>query len=413
MLLVFHDTTLAGRLWQENRVLHFSYESEWQKSANGLDLSPRLPLGSGVLSGDDVLSFFAGLLPEGPVLSALLKFKRLPEGDVYSQLEAFGEEAAGAFAIVRDERQFHRAPEYIPYEPDQIRADLERLRENQPLLGLHGELRLSLAGAQNKIPVKWEDGQFFLPAGGAPSTHILKPALQPERMFPHSVWNEAFCLALARKCGLDAVGAEIVQLPEPVMVTSRYDRVISDGRITRLHQLDFCQIAGLLPDQKYEQHGGPSFPQIMKMLDDHAMVPAADRIRALDWLVFNYLVGNGNAHARNLAMLCGPGGNLALAPFYDILCTAVYPEFDPRMAMSIGGEFRPDWVMQRHRERFAADAGVNLALFSRRAHALAERAVSEFDNVAGAMELDVSTEFVARVRNVVHQRAKWLGSAPK
>ena len=127
-----------------------------------------------------------------------------------------------------------------------------------------------------------------------------------------------------------------------------------NGQVQRLHQLDFCQLAGVLPDQKYAKDGGSGLADIFSMIDRYAAVPGRDRLQVLDWVVFNYLIGNADAHAKNLAMLVGAGNRLQLAPLYDLLCTSVYPQLDTRMAMAIGGEYRPEWVQQRHWQRFAA-----------------------------------------------------------
>ncbi|MFI0400457.1 MAG: HipA domain-containing protein [Thiolinea sp.] len=119
--------------------------------------------------------------------------------------------------------------------------------------------------------------------------------------------------------------------------------------------------ASVLPDQKYTKDGGPNLAAIFRLIDQYASVPARDRLKVLDWVVFNYLVGNADAHGKNLAILLTAGNKMQLAPIYDVLCTAVYPNLDTRMAMPIGGEYRPAWVQQRHWQRFAEESNINLA----------------------------------------------------
>ncbi|MBU0654809.1 MAG: type II toxin-antitoxin system HipA family toxin [Gammaproteobacteria bacterium] len=409
MLQVLYGNETVGQLWSEARELHFRYAHEWISSRSAFPLSPHLPISTQTWRGDEVLFFFSNLLPEGAVLDAILKLKRLPRGDVYAQLAAFGEDAAGAFSLVPEDEGRQRQPAWQPYSVEDIRADLERLADHLPLLFQHGELRLSLAGAQDKIPVHYADGQFQLPMGGAASTHILKPAIQPQKVFPDSVLNEAFCLHLARHCGLAAVKAEVVRLPEPVLVVERYDRRLQNGQVQRLHQLDFCQLAGVLPDQKYAKDGGPGLADIFGLIDRYAAVPGRDRLQVLDWVVFNYLIGNADAHAKNLAMLVGAGNRLQLAPLYDLLCTSVYPQLDTRMAMAIGGEYRPEWVQHRHWQRFAAEASINFSLLQKRGLALGKRVLEGIPPVATVLGAEYNP-LIASITGLVGKRAGWLES---
>lgn len=407
MLQVLYGKETVGQLWSEARELHFRYAPEWIRSRAAFPLTPHLPVSTQTWRGDDVLFFFSNLLPEGTVLDAILKLKRLPRGDVYAQLAAFGEDAAGAFSLVPEGEIRQRQPGYQPYPVEGIRADLERLADHLPLLFQHGELRLSLAGAQDKIPVRYADGQFQLPVGGAASTHILKPAIQPQKVFPEAVLNEAFCLRLARHCGLTAVNAEVVCLPEPVLVVERYDRRLQDGKVLRLHQLDFCQLAGVLPDQKYAKDGGPDLADIVGLIDRYAAVPGRDRLQVLDWVVFNYLIGNADAHAKNLAMLVGEGNRLQLASLYDLLCTSIYPQLDTRMAMAIGGEYRPEWVQHRHWQRFAAEASINFSLLQKRGLALAGKVLAGIQPVMAALGAEDSA-VLGSVAELIRKRAGWL-----
>lgn len=408
MLLVLYNNERVGKLWGENRVLHFRYEEKWLKTKNSFPLSPRLPLNNRFFAGDEVVFFFSNLLPEGPILASLLKLKHLPIGDVYAQLEAFGEDAAGAFAVVPESQGKQRKPSYESYPLRALRADLERLKQNQPLLIQHLDLRLSLAGVQNKIAVKYEKGKFWLPAGGAASTHILKPAIQPEREFANSVLNEALCLRLARLSGLDAAEAEVVRLPQPVLLIKRYDRQWNQNKIIRLHQLDFCQLAGVLPDQKYEKDGGPSISTLFALIDEHARLAGRDRLKLIDWVIFNYLIGNADAHGKNLAMLVEPSGRLSLAPAYDLLCTAVYPNLDARMAMAIGGEYRPEWVRTKNWKQFSENVHINPSLLKKRSRELAKRTINYFSQAVALLENKRALPITAKIKRIIIQRARWL-----
>ena len=392
MLAVVHARGRVGTLRQAAGALEFEYSPEWRARADALPLSPRLPLREEPWRGDPVVFFFANLLPEGPVLDTLLKLRRLPRGNVYRLVEAFGRECAGAFAVVSEDEADAMPAEgrYLEYSRNQLVDDLARLRENIPLLGSHAELRLSLAGAQDKIPVRFEEGRLFLPEAGAASTHILKPTLHPARLFPDSVPNEAFCLRLAGALGLPVPAATILRDPEAMLLVQRYDRIVDQGRVQRLHQLDLCQLAGKLPSSKYEADGGPGFRDCFALIDELSAAPAVDRLRLVDSMLINFLIGNADAHAKNFSMLYGPDARLRLAPAYDLLATGYWPQLGDRMAMRIGGERRPDWVMARHWQRFCEEVGLNPTQLRRRALDLAARAVAVHEEIAGELELPPS-----------------------
>jgi serine/threonine-protein kinase HipA len=410
MLAVVHARGKVGTLRFGAGGLEFAYAPEWLKRADAFPLSPRLPLREEAWVGEEVTFFFANLLPEGAILDTLAKLRRLPRGDVYRMIEAFGRECAGAFEIVPEDEatRGERAPQYRQYTRKELVADLARLRDNIPLLARHAELRLSLAGAQNKIPVRYADGELWLPEGDAPSTHILKPALQPSRLFPDSVANEAFCLRLADALDLPVARAIVLADPEPILLIERYDRIVSGERIERLHQLDMCQLAGVLPDHKYEVDGGPGFKSCFDQIDRYSAAPAQDRLRLVDRIIFNYLIGNADAHAKNLSILYGADARLRLAPAYDLLATGYWRELSDKMAMAIGGEHRPEWVQAHHWQRFCESVGLNETQLRRRALDLCARALAKREAVAE--ELQVPAGLTRHLATVMERNSKRIES---
>ena len=405
MLQVRHAGQAVGTLKAEGRELVFNYDHDWLARSHAFPVSPRIPLELADYAGEEVLFFFANLLPEGNVLDTLCRLRRLPKGNVYRLLEAFGRECAGAFELVPDGAIDERKPTYEPYSQEQLSKDFAALRDNIPLLQRHDQLRLSLAGAQNKIPVRYAQGMLSLPMEGAASTHILKPALQPEKHYPHAVHNEALCMRLAAKVGIPVAAVQLMSDPEPFLLIERFDRVVDGEQVHRLHQLDFCQLAGVLPDQKYEADGGPSLADIFNLVDAYSAVPARDRLQLIDWLLFNYLIGNADAHAKNASMLYGRDGRLRLAPAYDLLSTAYWPEVSDKMATAIGGEYRPEWVMQRHWQRIAEKLGLNLTLLRRRALGLATAANDHLSRTADDLGMSPESPVVKSVRQLLAKRA--------
>ncbi len=361
----------AGRM--EGRAaarMRFTYDTEFPARPGAIPLSISLPFGPESFDEARTRPFFAGLLPEGVVREALARRLGLSQTNELGLLEAIGGECAGAVAVVPAGDD---APAHGGYEA----LDEERLHDlvgrlpSRPLLAGEGALRLSLAGAQHKLPVFLDNETVSLPKGDAPSTHILKV---PIRDVPETVENEAFCMALARECGLlvpDAFARRV--RGKSVYFVRRYDRAVgSSGRIERLHQEDLCQALGIPPELKYEQEGGPSLASCVELLRGHSVQPAIDVRALIAWTAFNHLIGNADAHGKNIALLL-LGSGPRLAPFYDLLCTEIYPGLTERHAMAIGGEKRPEWRMDRHWKRLADELLVGSALVRRLVSEMAKR----------------------------------------
>ena len=204
-----------------------------------------------------------------------------------------------------------------------------------------------------------EGDRIFITSGNAPSTHILKP---PIRDLENTVENEAFCMMLAQKMGLTVPPVTIHRGLDRLFIIARYDRNRDkDGHVVRLHQEDFCQALGFLPDQKYESEGGPSLKHCFTLLQEKSIRPAADRMALLRWTIFNFLIGNADAHAKNLAMIFTDRGP-RLAPFYDLICTQAYPDLTEKSVMRIGGENRPSLIRQKHWEKLGEAVAIKSSL---------------------------------------------------
>ena len=422
MLNIWHEGRKVGELDSRDRALVLRYAPEWIDDADAFPISPRLPLAAAEYVGEEPLVFVSNLLPEGTLLSALTKLRRLPKNDVFALVSAFGAEVAGAFSILPADETPAVKGKYVAYTEKAICADLQAVRDNVPIVSRHKQVRLSLAGAQNKIAVYVPEtakppkdafrtfrGGMMLPTGNAASSHILKPNIQPHRDYPESVNNEALCLALASGCVLPAVHGEIIEAcKERVLLVERYDRATDDaGRLRRLHQLDFCQLAGSLPDLKYEEQGGPSLAVVFALIRKLSAVPSRDVLTAVDWVIFNYLAGNADAHAKNLAMMPMGKGKFRLAPWYDILCTDFYPRSTTRMAMKIGGEDRPQWVRTNNWTQLAADTGINPSLLRKRFPELGARMLDALPHIAPGLGIDTEGKLVTHLRKTITKRLRW------
>jgi serine/threonine-protein kinase HipA len=176
------------------------------------------------------------------------------------------------------------------------------------------------------------------------------------------------------------------------VLVSRYDRKAEGGGIRRLHQIDLCQAMGLPPGKKYESEGGPSLKACFDAVAKHSAQPGPDKNRLIEWVVFNVLAGNMDSHAKNVSLLAADNGKTRLAPFYDMLCTTVYPNLSHKFALKIGGENRPQWMMARHWERFAEQIGTTGQFVAELQAKMAERVGLELAVVAASLRGRVSSQ---------------------
>ncbi|HTF20823.1 MAG TPA: type II toxin-antitoxin system HipA family toxin, partial [Chryseolinea sp.] len=243
------------------------------------------------------------------------------------------------------------------------------LRElpRRPLMAGESGVRLSLAGAQDKIPVVIQGGNIMLPLNNAPSSHIIKPSIVE---YDGMVFNEAFCMKLAKAVRLPVADVEIGKAEDiDYLLVERYDRVhkIVGGHLQweRIHQEDFSQALGIIPEWKYQVEGGPSLKQCFDLVRSNSTLPAVDLRNLLRSVIFNFLIGNHDAHGKNFSLLhiiydatlstplLGDASQIRMAPLYDLVCTPVYPTLSKNMAMKIGRARRIDEVDPVQFERFA------------------------------------------------------------
>ncbi len=259
-----------------------------------------------------------------------------------------------------------------------------------------------------------EDGRVGLTKGGTPSTHILKT---PIARLQDTVVNEAACLALGRRLGVEVVRAQPRRAAgRECLLVERYDRESLEGRVHRRHQEDFCQALGVPARRKYESEGGPSLLDSFALLRGAVAVPARDAPRLLEYVALSFLVGNHDAHAKNYSLLYLPESSRAtLAPAYDILSTIAYRKAENmsrKMAMKIGGEYRPDYVRARHLDMLLSDAGLGRAAARRRLRAMAADApAAARETCAELARAGWGAPILERLVAIVEERARWLGQA--
>ncbi len=166
------------------------------------------------------------------------------------------------------------------------------------------------------------------------------------------------------------------------MLAERYDRVRDEeDNIQRVHQEDFCQALGIPAEIKYQSAGGPSLADCFGLIREASSAPALDLIALLDAVIFNLLIGNHDAHAKNFSLLYRPDQSIRLAPLYDLVCTVYYEELTDKMAMKIGGEAKSALIHPGNFDRFATAAGLGAGQARARIPALADRLLEEIPGI--------------------------------
>lgn len=330
----------------------FEYDVQWLAQPGGYPLAPQFALQAAAFTGHLVRSFFENLLPEGTALDDVMAALALRDASTLELLGRLGQELPGVLSLLPDDAQ----PEFLQtYRPLPLETLSARLRSLQPLLVSNDQTTMSLAGAQEKMGLRWDAKKGILSesVGLSPTTHILKPDTRQPRYQPSAI-NEYACMQLARALKLPVPDVWLLRVPEAAYVVQRYDRMNVAGDIVGLHQIDGCQLLGHGAGWKYQRQGGlVSIPKLVEALRG-LPVRGADLLQLQRWVMFNYLIGNADAHAKNISVLVDDKG-YRLAPFYDLLCVKIYG--DEALALYIGDEDTFDAVGAHSWEALCKDCG--------------------------------------------------------
>ncbi|HZX25647.1 MAG TPA: HipA domain-containing protein [Telluria sp.] len=410
------------------------YAPGWRDNPAAFPLSPALPLhppADGQRSAS-VRRFLENLLPEGRALDIVAASRGVAKTNVYGLIQALGSETTGAFRFLAPEQDGTRQQPANAWREISLDELDQRIaeRDQRPFVEWDGQIRMSVAGYQDKLLI-YADGRpeqgarMVLPDYPLASTHILKPQpLQPQ--VPHMVVNEHYCMTLARALGFPAAEVAIMRTPRPVLAITRFDRAVHPGAagvfVERKHIIDVCQAADLPVSYKYERHigstgvaaqyrDGVSLPLLFEQLK-HVNRKAVDKLAMLRWALFQFVIGNCDAHGKNFSFFVQPSG-LAATPWYDLVSVVQYPQFAREMAMAFGDEFRLDHIKGYALADFAQRCAIDRQLLirecrrlndgvQRRAGALAEEGPYEAEERVFAREI---------ARFAQEQAARLLGFA--
>lgn len=406
VLDVYLADARTGVLTQDDAgALSFTYDRGHLASGEPRAISFSMPLQEAPYGDRVVRPFFSGLLPDEAARQRLAGALGISAGNAFGLLEVIGGECAGALSL-------YPAGQMPPDTDDDDVETLSPVRlgeilgklHERPLLGGEEGVRLSLAGAQDKLAVCVEGAAIALAKGGRPTTHILKPFIQA---LDGTVENELFCLRLAARLKLPVPAVEMRNAGQvPFLLVERYDRKVQkDGTITRLHQEDFCQALSVPPELKYEEEGGPGTERSLDLIARATARPAAGRLDFIRKLVFNYLVGNADAHGKNFALLYR-GRRPDLAPLYDVVCTAAYPRLAKKLAMAIGDRSIPDTIHMQHWQTLVPDTRAAQRLLAKDMAEMAGRVGGEADALLAELRASGVTHGILKtIRAVIETRA--------
>jgi len=405
--------------WPTEEQWKLRYVQDWLSDPEGFPLSPALPLQQDISAGA-VRRFVENLLPEGRALDIVASSQGIARSNVFGMIRALGSETTGAFRFLpagvdgAAEQQPQTLREISLAELDERIAE----RDRRPLIEWDGRIRMSVAGYQDKLLV-YCDGRpehgarLFLPDFPLASTHILKPEPADARM-PHMVANEHFCMTLAATLGLPVAQVAILRTPRPILAVTRFDRAIAGATVERRHIIDACQASDLPVSFKYERNigsageaalyrDGMSLPRLFQILQ-HVNRKTVDKLAMLRWVLFQFVIGNSDAHGKNFSFYVHPAG-LQATPWYDLVSVVQYPQFSHALAMAFGDEFNLDEVKAFALADFAQRCDIDRQLLLRESrrlrdgvhkHALALAKSGPYENAERDMADAIATYAIAQ-----------------
>lgn len=396
-------------LLNEHGELGFVYAKSWLANSSARAISVSLPLREEVFSRRECRPFFEGLLPEEDQRRKVAAALGVSHNNPFKLLEALGGDVAGALELWgkgQKRPEIKRGSKKALSE--QALWELMEELPMRPMLAGRGDLRLSLAGAQSKLPVVYREGQTALSALGEPTTHIIKP---PIAGLNYTTENEAFCMKLAEAIGLSVAPVEILLYEgQKALLVTRYDRVSeASGQTKRCHQEDFAQALGFTSDRKYSADGGPLLRDCFGLVRQATTRPAQELLKLLDATLFNMVIGNADAHSKNYSLLY-QGSNIVLAPLYDLLSTVLYPELSLKFAMKVAGKSTLEELRARDIERLADEIGFTVPFIRKRVVGLTESVLMKLGGAGDWFTpRQIDPGFLSPQQERIAERAKRLG----
>ncbi|MCX7116106.1 MAG: HipA domain-containing protein [Gammaproteobacteria bacterium] len=411
---VYLGKQVIAKLTLHDDQLYWHYSPAWQQS--GYAVSPHLPL-QGVIPTLNVQRFLRNLLPEGGGLDVLLSSFHLSKYNTFGLIRALGLDMPGLLVMLAPTQPIPLEASFRPITDIELEQRLND-RDEFSLIVWDGKPRLSVAGVQDKINVVLnQNAQLGFGEGGFCSTHILKFERQK---LSHLVLNEYITMQLAKKCGLNVANTQLMRYGKhPALLVERFDRqLISMTEVRRRHIIDGCQALNLPPDYKYERNFG-SGRDVAHIRDGASLSnlfdfthqcanPALTKQHLLDWVIFNLLIFNFDAHGKNISFFVGASG-ITLAPFYDLVNIKMYSDFDHEMAMGLGDEFDGNIVCAYQLADFADSCQLARSLLIKRLQHIIKKLQSALDSEISKIDgSEEERQYLEQYQHIVKDRCEHL-----
>ena len=406
---------IIARLSLQYDQIFLQYTQDWQKS--GYAISPHLPL-SGEIPTVNIQRYLRNLFPEGDVLEILLTNLHLSKTNTFGIIRSLGADTSGSVLFLPAGQPLPTSSSLRIITSAEIEERLEE-RDEYSLIIWDGKPRLSMAGVQHKINVTInDDGQMGFGEGKLISTHLLKFEKQK---LSHLVINEYVTMKLARHCGMDVANVELMRFGKyPTLLIERFDRKLTaPDEVKCRHVIDGCQALNLPPEYKYERNFGSGRDvahirdgaSLDKLFDfaNQCMNPAETKSKLLEWILFNLLTYNYDAHGKNISFFVGKQG-MYLTPFYDLVNIKMFPQFESEMAIAIGDDFDGDTIKAYQLADFAESCQLSRPYFIKQLKNMASILQSALDNhhIFDIACNDKENHFLRRYQQMIRKRCEYF-----
>ena len=334
-------------------------------------------------------------------------YLHISETSTLKLLEALGGECAGVISISSEDEDLLSketsykldSNNYEPLDDNRLLEFIEKMN-TRPLIKADDKLRLSLAGAQEKLALAKINGEWYLPLNGSPSTHILKPTRTSS--LSSLAQNEYICMKLAKSFGLPVPDVDLLNIAEKdIFVVERYDRIKEADSIQRLHQEDFCQALGIMSTSKYQNDGGPRIADIFNTILKVCTVPALESQKLLRYVLFNYIIGNCDSHGKNYSLIY-KNNRVELSPLYDVVSTIIYSSLTEKLSMKIGKHYEIQKVTQEDFSLLTESLNIKYSVLANIFKDFAKKYINAFEELKN--DEKISRDVLNSILQVVKSR---------
>jgi len=381
--------TLIGKIGfnADEETFSFYYDAHWLIAPDSYPISPTAINFIAPAKSSTIKKFFENLLPEGAGLDAIARSSQVAKSNLFALLKIIGRESTGGLLIVPTGYAFNHNDATSRLITDADLLEKIQLRDSVPFSVWDNKVRLSIAGFQDKIAVFIHQDKMYFVEHPLASTHILKP-LPRNPELSTVVANEYYCMTLAQRVGLDSARTYIRRIPEPVLYVERFDRRYNAdlNTVDRLHVIDACQLLDMSAAYKYERvygshkdvadfREGVSLKKIFEC-EYLSEVPLLFVRQLIRWTLFQFLIGNADAHGKNLSFFVKKHGRIAFAPTYDVVSTIIYNGVEDTIALGVGDAFKLDDIRAYQWATFAKDCGIPIRVIAREMSDLVKKTVN-------------------------------------